>query len=106
MPFRTIHWRKFFFAAAAIALIAATLVPTEASAEVGDGAARRSGWVWGSDCQPPIRITGVRTTAMAMVRATANAGYGSYGAYGYGCWRRVLVDTPWGLQPRRMWVCG
>jgi len=43
---------------------------------------------------------------MAMVRATANAGYGSYGAYGYGCWRRVLVDTPWGLQPRRMWVCG
>lgn len=80
MPFRTIHWRKFFFAAAAIALIAATLVPTEASAEVGDGAARRSGWVWGSDCQPPIRITGVRTTAMAMVRATANAGYGNYGA--------------------------
>ena len=101
MPFRTIHWRKFFFAAAAIALIAATPVPTEASARW-----RGRGWGWGSDCQPPIRITGVRTTAMAMVRATANAGYGSYGAYGYGCWRRVLVDTPWGLQPRRMWVCG
>jgi hypothetical protein len=33
--------------------------------------------------------------------------YASYG-YGYGgrgCWRRVVVDTPYGPRARRIWVC-
>jgi hypothetical protein len=30
--------------------------------------------------------------------------YASYG-YGRGCWRRVIVDTPYGPRARRIWVC-
>jgi hypothetical protein len=34
-------------------------------------------------------------------------GYGYPAAYGYdrGCWRRTVVDTPYGPRVRRIWVC-
>jgi hypothetical protein len=34
-------------------------------------------------------------------------GYPYYPAYGHrGCWRRIVVDTPYGPRVRRIWVCG
>ncbi len=65
-------------AVAAIALGAAALAPTSASAWHGGW---HHGWWggWGWYGPPPVY----------------------YGAYGYGC--RRWVPTPWG--PRRRWVC-
>ena len=108
-------FRKALLAIAAVAVIAATFVPTEASARWGGGwhhggGWHRGGWGWGG---PAIGL------GLGLGLGLAGAGYyggyyGGYPAYGYGygypvyggCWRRHVIHTPYGPRVRRVWVCG
>jgi hypothetical protein len=85
-------YRKMLLIVAALAG-AITFAPSSASAQRGRG---RRGWGWGG---PAI--------GLGIGLGLAGAGY--YGAYGYpahrGCWRRAVVETPYGPRVRRIWVC-
>jgi hypothetical protein len=85
--------RKMMLVIAAIAGVA--LVPNAASARGWRGG-RGRGWGWGA---PAIGLG---------IGLGLGAGYYGGGYYGYrgGCWRRVVVATPYGPRHRRVWVCG
>ena len=91
--------RKIMLIVAALAG-AITFVPSGASARGRGG----RGWGWGG---PAIGL------GVGLGLGLAGAGYyggyyGGYPAYGYGyggCWRRVVVHTPYGPRARRVWVC-
>jgi hypothetical protein len=96
-------WKKGLLAVAAVAVVAATFVPTEASARW-----RGRGWGWGG---PALGIG----LGLGLAGAGYYGGYyGGYPAYGYGygypayggCWRRQVFYTPYGPRARRVWVCG
>jgi hypothetical protein len=107
-------WRKMLLAAASVAVVAVTFVPTDASARYyGRGGYGRGGFGWGG------AAVGL---GLGLGLAGAYGGYGYYGgypaygygggypAYGYGyggggCWRRAVVHTPYGPRARRVWVC-
>lgn len=98
--------RRLLLAIAALAVVATTFAPTEASARWRGGYGHR-GWGWGGAAVG----LGLGLGLAAGYPYYARGGYYGYGPYyssGYygGCWRRVLVDTPWGPRPRRVWVCG
>ena len=92
-------WRKLLLAFTAIAIVSATFAPTEASARW-----RGRGWGWGG---PALGLgLGLGLAAGYPYYARPYYGYGpGPGYYGYSCWRRVIVDTPWGPRARRVWVC-
>ena len=92
-------------AAAAAAVVAATFAPTEADARWGGGWRGGHGWRGGG--------WGWRGPAVGFgLGLGLAAGYPYYGYYGpgyypyYGCWRRVVIATPYGPRARRVWVCG
>ena len=91
-------WRKILMTILA-ATVLGTIVPSAASARGGfRGGGRGRGWGWGG---PAIGL------GLGLGLA---AGYPYYASgYGYpyagGCWRRAVVDTPWGPRVRRIWVC-
>jgi hypothetical protein len=88
-------WRKLLLAVAAMAVVAATFAPTEASA-------RWRGRHWGGAA---IGFgLGLGLAAPYYYRPYYAPPPYYYGSYG--CWRRVIVATPWGPRPRRVWVCG
>lgn len=87
--------RKMLVIIAALAG-AITFVPSGASARGFRGG---RGWGWGG---PAIGL------GIGLGLAGAYGGYYGYPAYGYGyggCWRRAVVDTPYGPRVRRIWVC-
>jgi hypothetical protein len=101
--------RKLLLGIAALAVIAATFAPTEASARWRG----RGGFGWGGAAIGLGLGLGLAAGYPYYARAYPY-GYGPrYGAYGhgygrpyrYGCWRRVWIETPWGPRPRRAWVC-
>jgi hypothetical protein len=91
-------YRKILLILAMLVAGSTALAPSAASARNGRGGGGRGysrggrGWGWGG-------------AALGLGLGLGAAGY--YGGYGYrgGCWRRVLVETPYGLQSRRVWVC-
>jgi len=79
----------------AMLVAGATALPSPASARGGRGWGGRGGrgWGWGG-------------AAIGLGLGLGAAGYyGGYGYAPYGCWRRVIVDTPYGPRARRVWVC-
>ena len=96
---RTKFWRPMLLAIAAIVVVSATFAPTEASAHW-----RGRGWGWGG---PAIGLgLGLGLAAGYPYYARPTYGYPAYGGYSDGCWRRVIVETPWGPRARNVWVCG
>ena len=89
-------WRSTFLAAAIAAVVAAALVPGEASARWrGSGYQDLGVGLSGAD------FCGGRLPAYG----TDACGYREV-SYGPGsCWRR-LPYRPYGPQPRRVWICG
>jgi hypothetical protein len=89
-------WQKTLLAIAAAAVVAATLVPTEASA-------RWRGWrvVSPDEGLAASDFCGGRLPAYG----TDACGYRELSHGPDSCWRR-LPYTPYGPQPRRVWVCG
>jgi hypothetical protein len=85
-------YRKLLLVLAAIVGVA--FAPTGASAR-GRGRGFR-GFGWGA---PAIGLG---------LGLGLGAGYYYGGPYyaSRGCWRRVIVDTPYGPRARRIWVCG
>jgi len=88
--------RKMLVIIAALAG-AITFVPSAASARGFRGGGRGFGW-------------GGAAIGLGVGLGLAGAGYygGYYGGYPYaygGCWRRAVVDTPYGPRVRRIWVC-
>ena len=83
--------QKMLLAVAAAAIVAAALAPSQASA-------RHRKLVW---TVPAEEYCGGRLPAY---------GYDACGfrefSYGDGCWKRVIVRTPDGPQPRRVRTCG
>lgn len=87
-------WQKLLLAIAATAVVAVALVPTEA-------AARRRGWHLMSTEYYDRYYCG-RLPAYGY----DGCGYPEF-SYGLGsCWRRVIVNSPNGPRPRRVYVCG
>jgi hypothetical protein len=91
--------RNLILGVAALAMVAAALVPTEASARWRG----HRGYGWGGAAVG----LGLGLGLAAGYPHYRGYGYGPYYGYGYrgGCWRRVWVETPYGPQPRRVWVC-
>ena len=97
-------YRKLLLVLAAIVGVA--FAPPEASARGFRGGGFRGGrgFGWGA---PAIGL------GLGLGLGAGYYGYGP-GYYGYGepyyasrgCWRRVIVDTPFGPRARRVWVCG
>ena len=86
-------WRRLFLAVAAAAVVAATFAPTDASA-------RHRGWRH-HRAVVIIDYCGGRLPAYGFDAC----GFPEF-SYGPGsCWRRVIVDTPDGLRPRRVFIC-
>ena len=94
-------YRKVLLIFAAIMGAAVIVAPSGASARGRGGRGR--GFGWGG-------------AAIGLGLGLGAAGY--YGGYGYGpgyygagypayggCWRRAVVDTPYGPRARRIWVC-
>jgi hypothetical protein len=99
--------RKLLLGVAAVAVAATMLAPTEASARWHGGYGHR-GFGWGGAAVG----LGLGLGLAAGYPYYARGGYYGYGPYyGYGggyyggCWRRVIVGTPWGPRSRRVWVC-
>ena len=95
-------WRRTFLALLAALTLGAATAP-EASAR---GGWRGRGW----------RGRGLGWAAPAIglglglgLAGAYNPYYPAYGPYPYhrgrGCWRRAVVETPWGPRVRRVWVC-
>jgi hypothetical protein len=94
-------WRRTFLALLAALALGAATAP-EASAR---GGWRGRGW----------RGRGLGWAAPAIglglglgLAGAYNPYYPYYGPYPYrgrGCWRRAVVETPWGPRVRRVWVC-
>ena len=94
---RTKFWRPMLLAIAAIVVVSATFAPTEASAHW-------RGRGWGGTA---IGLgLGLGLAAGYPYYARPAYGYPAYGGYSDGCWRRVIVETPWGPRARNVWVCG
>jgi hypothetical protein len=86
-------WRKVLLAIVAPMVVAATFAPTEASAR-WHGRAFMSPDQYDRYC--------------GRLPAYGRDGCG-YAEFSYGpnsCWRRVIVFTPHGPQPRRVSICG
>ena len=94
-------YRKMLLILAAIVGVA--FAPATASAR---GGFRGGGFRGG-------RGFGFAAPAIGLGLGLGLAGAGYYGGYygggpyyaARGCWRRTLVDTPWGPRVRRIWVC-
>jgi hypothetical protein len=87
-------WRKMLLAIAAAAVVAATFAPTEASAR------RRGGFFMSTEYYDRYYC--------GRLPAYGYDGCG-YPEFSYGpdaCWRRVIVNSPNGPRPRRVYVCG
>jgi hypothetical protein len=95
--------RKLLLGIAALAVIAVTFAPTEASARWRG----RGNFGWGGAAIGLGLGLGLAAGYPYYARAYSYGAYGyGYGrSYRYGCWRRVWVETPWGPRPRRAWVC-
>ena len=87
--------RKMLLVIAALAGAAVMFAPTGASARGFRGRGR--GFGWGG---PAIGFG----LGLGLAGAYPYYGY-PYGYYRGGCWRRVIVNTPYGPRPRRVWVC-
>jgi hypothetical protein len=81
-------WQRLFLAVAAAAVVAATLVPTDASAR-HRGRGHLTDYCGG-------RLPAYGTDACGFPEF-------SYGPDS--CWRRVIVHTHDGLRPRRVFIC-
>jgi len=88
-----ISWRMALLAVAATASVTATFAPTEASAAGGRGRA-------------VVRVEYDYCGGRLPAYGYDACGYPEF-SYGPGsCWRRAIVHTPVGPQPRRVWICG
>ena len=98
-------YRKMLLIIAMLVAGSTALAPSVASARGGRGGGGRG---WGGYSRGGYRGGrgwGLGAAAIGLGLGLGAAGY--YGGYGYGggCWRRVLVETPYGLRSRRVWVC-
>ena len=95
-------YRKILLIIAMLVAGSTALAPSMASAR-GRGGGGRGGYSRGG--YRGGRGLGWGGAALGLGLGLGAAGY--YGGYGYGggCWRRVLVETPYGLRSRRVWVC-
>jgi hypothetical protein len=97
--------RRILLAVVAALAFGTALAPSAASARGwGRGGWGRGGWGWG----PGIGIG--LGLGLGLAAGAYGPYYGSYYGggpyYGYGgCWRRVVVGTPYGPRYRRVWVC-
>jgi hypothetical protein len=95
--------RRILLAVVAALAFGTALAPSAASARGwGRGGWGRGGWGWG----PGIGLG----LGLGLAAGAYGPYYGSYYGggpyYGYGgCWRRVVVGTPYGPRYRRVWVC-
>jgi hypothetical protein len=92
-------WRRWL-----LTLFAAVVVGTTGMS--GTASARRGGRGFGRGIG-----RGWIGPAVGLGFGLGLAGYpyyygGYYGGYPHhGCWRRAVVDTPWGPRVRRVWIC-
>jgi hypothetical protein len=86
-------WQKLFLAVAAAAVVAATFVPTDASARHRGRGHHRTVVV--------TDYCGGRLPAYG----TDACGFPEFGYGPDSCWRRVIVHTYDGLRPRRVFIC-
>jgi hypothetical protein len=108
-------YRKILLVLAMLVAGSMALAPSVASARGGRGGGGRGGGFsrGGGYRGGGYRGGGYRGgrglgwggAALGLGLGLGAAGY--YGGYGYGggCWRRVLVETPYGLRSRRVWIC-
>jgi hypothetical protein len=102
-------YRKILLVLAMLVAGSMALAPSVASARGGRGGGGRGGGYRGGGYRGGGyrggRGLGWGGAALGLGLGLGAAGY--YGGYGYGggCWRRVLVETPYGLRSRRVWVC-
>jgi hypothetical protein len=100
---RRISWRRMFLTLCAAAVVGTTAMSAPASARGGRGGGRGYGRGIGRGWVGPAVGLGIGLGLAAGY--PYYAGY-PYGYYGYrGCWRRAVVETPWGPRVRRIWVC-
>ena len=94
-------WRTILLTGAAIAVVAATFAPTDASAHWRG----RGGWGGGYYGGGGYGYYG--GGGYGYYRGGGGYYGGGYPAYGGGgCWRRQVVYSPYGPRVRRIWVCG
>jgi hypothetical protein len=100
-------YRKILIIIAMLFAGATALAPTAASARGGrGGGGRGGGYSRGGGGYRGGRGWGWGGAALGLGLGLGAAGYyGGYGYAPYGCWRRVVVDTPYGPRSRRIWVC-
>jgi hypothetical protein len=86
-------WQKNLLAVAAAAAVATAFASSEASARHRSA---RQHWT-----VPAADYCGGRLPAYGLDAC----GFPEF-SYGDGCWKRVIVNTPEGLRPRRVRSCG
>jgi hypothetical protein len=86
-----------------VALLAAVALGTAVAPGTASARGWRGGWGRGFGWGPAIGLG----LGLGIAGAYPYYGYGGpyYAAASRGCWRRVVVGTPWGPRVRRVWVC-
>jgi hypothetical protein len=96
-------WRKMLLTLFAAVVVGTTAAPNPASARRGFRGGGRGfgrGWVG-----PAVGLGLGLGLAAGYPYYYGGYPYGAHYGYGHGCWRRAVVDTPWGPRVRRIWVC-